>query len=150
MTQEQINEFNIKCAEFMGWQRLTEEEQIDFLCCKDLSKVRPDLIPIFKSEDSIYWIDTLEFHSDWNKLHMVIDKIESLDERHKHYEWYDIDNELRNNFMSYSVDIEQNQCFIWENLELDPATCMGKSRANTKKEAVIDAINQFLDKYNNL
>ena len=119
-------DYNKLCAEFLGTEE-TEylvEEQMDLRGNKELL-----------------------FHSDWDWIMQVIEKIENINEKEKHYQWEGIDGTTRNNFINYEVNIERNECGIWLNLELDPAQEYGYAKANTKKEAAVQAIWQFLNKY---
>lgn len=105
MTQEEVLEYNKRCAEFLGWK-------IDFdeiLYVPDTCKVKPQ----------IYWpaYQNLLFHSDWNWIMEVVEAIERITQ----------------------VNIYKNECSIAKEVNLEYFKGYG-----TKKEAVVQAINQFL------
>ena len=107
-------EYNKLCVEFLGYVNTTPTD-------KDFN--------IYKHPTTNQMIETnfdSRFIDDWNSIHKIIEKIESLDESKNHYQWKDIDGSTRTNFNGYSVDIEGNECFIWLNLELDPPEILGE------------------------
>lgn len=112
MNEQQILEYNKRCAKFMGYQVMTEESFLMYEYPKgtDLSKV---------------YIDTaLVFHSDWNWIMEVVEAIEKL---------------------GGTIIIEHTTCNI------QPKGGPFKTHpivGETKKEAVVKAINQLLIWYN--
>lgn len=133
MTQEEINKFNKKCAEFLGYKI-----------------VYPDI-----SDDNAYWErewenegqtfrkildrnDLLAFHKDWNWIMKVVEAIEKIyDDFHGYF----------------GVYINSNSCTIQgTNLRTDPdnyhPAYFSEHLGEDKKEAVVQAINQFLIWYN--
>lgn len=72
---------------------------------------------------------SMKFHSDWNWIHEVIDVIEILKNK------------------KFKVRIFYNVCEIEKNYK--PFINFYFNRKRTKKEAVIQAINQFLIWYKN-
>jgi hypothetical protein len=84
----------------------------------------------------------------------VVEKIESLDLKEYGYQWEGIDGETEYNNGSICVEIEQNRCWIYMNLSLDPFhTFNEKSRGidfPTKIEAVYAAVVEFIEYYNEL
>jgi hypothetical protein len=67
MTQEELLDYNRKCAEFLGYVKLTEESRL-----LEYYKVYKDLDGEYVSETA------LKFHSDWNWIHEIIEFIEKL------------------------------------------------------------------------
>jgi len=106
MTQEEILEYNKMCAEFLGWTI----DQDEILTVPEECKVKPQ----------IYWpaYKNLLFHSDWNWIKSVLEKISSLNEE------------------GFSDDA----AVAFDDL-LDLSIF-------SSKEAVVQAINQFLIWYN--
>ena len=119
MTQEEILEYNKKCAEFLG------KEINVFLCTPTLTH--------YQFGHSMLLTKDMKFHSDWNWIMEVVEAIEKL----------------RLNFKIglYWVTIEpipQSE-IDWKPLNIP------HSQVNSdlnKKEAVVQAINQFLIWYN--
>lgn len=115
MNEKEILEYNKRCAEFLGGS---------------LHKMQPPLNP--------QWFDLpfskrgipeglLKFHSDWNWIMEVVETIE---------------NKLND---SFNVDIvNKNQCEIVRNGEEFICGAGFDTINHRKKEAVVDAINQFL------
>lgn len=120
MTQEEILEYNKLCAEFLKWEFTTFKEVYNH-------------INDFKGNqyDSL---EELQFHSDWNWIMMVIEKIEGLGFNTDSY-----------SPIQGSVELEYtlHEFNIWD--KINPEI---QGRGKTKKEAVIQAINQFLIWYN--
>lgn len=77
-----------------------------------------------------YELKDMQFHSDWNWIMMVVEAIENYSNTVEGYK--------------YQVDIQNNHCLI------ERSDCCGGKRfySKTKKEAVVQAINQFLIWYN--
>ena len=105
MTQEEIIQYNKRCAEFLGYT-LREND-----CYNGDDKLVAKL--------SFLQTADLKFHSDWNWIMEVVEAIEKL---------------------GHTVDIWNNVCVIPH---------LKKSIGESKKEAVVEAINQFLIWYNN-
>ncbi len=89
-------------------------------------------------------LDKLEFHTNWNWIVSVIEKIESLDDSKLYYKWKDVDGKDRSNFNGYSVEIEGCECRIWLHLELDQSQLISSATGNNKLDATIRAISKFL------
>jgi hypothetical protein len=107
MTQEEILQYNKRCAEFLGYKNTTPDD-------KDFN--------IYQSEkgmiigNKIYTLletMSMRFHSDWNWIMEVVEAIEKK-------AWV--------NIKGCAVDI----------------STIVNLNAPTKKEAVVQAINQFL------
>ena len=112
MSQEEILEYNKKCAAFLGWDynkfmdRWNEED--------------------FQHEYSNTNSIDLKFHSDWNWIMEVVEAIEKIDD----------------NF--YFVKINTGGCFIHPLNDTRDYKGICYQAGKTKKEAVVQAINQFL------
>lgn len=80
-----------------------------------------------------YEIHEMKFHSDWNWIMEVVDAIEKLD--------------------NFYVQIEESACYIYDISKFTDEQCnpfiLCDLKLSSKKEAVIQAINQFLIWYNN-
>ena len=139
MKQKEILEYNKRCAEFLGaidskhtWGYMLKEDELNLSFALFDEK-------IFSNDGggSGWLIKDLKFHSDWNWIMEVVEAIEKLDNS------------------KYEVTILESECAIIdkqaaENEEnpfmIKPiAACF---KANSKKEAVVQAINKFLIWYN--
>lgn len=98
------------------------------------------------------------FHTSWDALMQVVEKLESLDFSEKMYSW-EMGGETQYNFMGIEVDISLNRCWITINLQLDPPLWLNDEwlkKQNditfecTKKEAVffscVEAV-QYINEY---
>lgn len=134
MSKFDRKKYNKLCAEFMGFEQYEIENKSNgyFVDFKD------GFAPYPRS------LGSLEFHTNWNWIVSVIEKIESLDDSKLHYQWKDVDGEDRSNFNGYSVDIEGCECRIWLHLELDPFQLISSATSNNKLDATISAIYNFL------
>lgn len=108
MTQEEILQYNKKCAEFLEWYY----ENNKWL---KLEPLNGGVIAVLKCNSDF----DLKFHSDWNWIKAVLDKISSLNED----------------------DFSDNTAVAFDDL-LDLSVF-------SSKEAVVEAINQFLKWYKN-
>ena len=101
-----------------------------------------------------YKIEDSQFHKSWDWLMPVVEKIESLDLKEYGYQWEGIDGKTEYNNGSICVEIEQDRCWIYMNLSLDPFhTFNEKSRGikfPTKIEATYAAVVEFIEYYNEL
>jgi hypothetical protein len=104
MTQEEILDYNKRCAEFLNLHR--DEE-----------------VAIFNMRSYSY--DCLKFDLDWNWIMEVVDAIEKL---------------------GYQFNIYHEDCVIEKDKKFIVITHATKKKS--KKEAVVQAINQFLKFYN--
>lgn len=129
MTQQEIIKYNKRCAEFLG--HTFYDKQISFGRSENPEPtILPNFVLINKKE---YQLPQLQFHSDWNWIMKVVEAIEKL-----------------NNFY---VQIEESACYIYDILKFNDEQCNPSISCdlslNSKKEAVVHAINQFLIWYNN-
>lgn len=122
MTQEWIDQFNKKCAEFLGYVNTTPAD-------KDFN--------IYKNEkgmiigNKIYtMLETMsmKFHSDWNWIMEVVEAIEKLGY------WVCI----QNTYIGFGNKNDENAFLNYS----------FSSFRTTKREAVIQAIDQFIDWHN--
>ena len=101
-----------------------------------------------------YKIEDSQFHKSWDWLMPVVEKIESLDLKEYGYQWEGIDGKTEYNNGSICVEIEQDRCWIYMNLSLDPFhTFNEKSRGvefPTKIEATYAAVVEFIEYYNTI
>lgn len=120
MTEEEKVEYRIKCAEFLGMYDYSKDNEY-------FEKRR-----YFKySEESKnppcgYFNMTTCFITDWSSIMEVVEAIEKLD--------------------NYYTQIEEQSCYIYDistfdDNQTDPIII---SDGETKKEAIVNAINQFL------
>jgi len=102
MTQEEIQEYNKRCAEFI-----------------ELELTGPGFSAGYFYKNNFYQFHELKFHSDWNWIMEVVEKIERLT-------------------VNTRVRIESHSCKLthdnYSNIEI----------GLTKKEAVIQTINHVL------
>ena len=115
MTQEEILDYNKRCAEFLGWKQIKDLEEID----ENNQHVKDCWFLAYT--ELVFWnTDVLKFHSDWNWIMEVVDAI----------------NKTQNPRTSGDT--------THSSLKREVQVLLGKSI----KEAVVQAINQFLIWYN--
>lgn len=126
MNQQEIIEFNRKCAEFLGFKKS------DFYHVnKTLYYIKDTDCPVkFHGRD-----DTLQFHSDWNWIMEVVGKIQSLDIVH-------------DNTRSYDSVFKEWQCTFSPSYKTHDFDYIAGRSKTLEKEAVVEAINQFLTWHN--
>ena len=111
----------------------------------DSYSYRPGQSDLLKEEN-------LNYHKSWGWLMAVVEKIESLDLMEYGYQWEGIDGETEYNNGSICVEIEQNQCWIYMNLSLDPMHTLNENthrmKFDTKLEATYAAVVEFIEYYN--
>ncbi len=112
MTQEEILQYNKRCAEFLGM------DNDAFLLAKQIEKNTG--------------ICHLKFHSDWNWIMEVVEAIE-----HKTIEGYPYRFETKNGYVWFLNELADKDSIIIQT-EIN----------SSLKEAVVEAINQFLIWYN--
>ena len=104
MTQE-IKNYNRLCAVFLGWK---------------YNKNSDDYQPTDFRFGSAKWLSDMQFHSDWNWIHEIIQKIKN------------------------TTNPKEHSDTTFSTLRKKIQTHLGRS----DKEAVVQAINQFLIWYN--
>ncbi len=109
MTQEEILEYNKRCAYFLGWKYIEDGDIWN---------------PGISYNYSFIYTDNLQFRSDWNWIMEVVEAIDKIQHT--------------------QVDILGKYCRI-SSKGID---FKGSSKED-KKEAVVQAINQFLIWYKN-
>ena len=121
MTQEEILEYNKMCAEFLGWTI----DQDEILTVPEECKVKPQ----------IYWpaYKNLLFHSDWNWIMEVVEAIEKLK--------FNVRITIACIKIENAFDNDSNLSPIYKFHSI-------QGEFESKKEAVVQAINQFLIWYN--
>jgi len=122
MTQEEILDYNKKCAEFLG---------VDIHYSVEVYKDSKS--PLRQYIDNRPKSEPLLFHSDWNWIEEVLNKIEG--ENFLYILKSDVYGEER----GYSLEFYDN--------DGEPIFTHLRTYCN-KKEAVVQAINQFLIWYN--
>ena len=144
MTQEEIKEYNKRCAECLGYVNTTPTD-------KDFNIHENNKGKMIETNF------TNVFIKNWNWIMKVVEKIETteilLDEKYKKgflknsthgNVIFSITYDNREEFKGWlsSVSIELEHPYIYDSLNYEI------SRFKTKKEAVVHAINQFLIWYN--
>lgn len=120
MTQQEILEYNKRCAEFLGWYY----ENNKWL---KLESLKSGVIAVLKCNSDF----DLKFHSDWNWIMEVVAKIQLLDIVHDYSRGYD------------NVYKEWTCSFTPAYKTHDFGYILGISK-NSEMEAVVQVINQFL------
>jgi hypothetical protein len=130
MTAKEILEYNILCAEFLEWKKTTEQFKIDWVGCQTkerLERLNEEYIPILEKNGNVIFSDfsVIDFYSDWNRIMEVYTKINNSKITAPM-------NGIPDSIMPY---IEKRRPIV-------------KAIVDSKKESVIQAINQFLIWYN--
>ena len=130
LTQEWINQYNKKCAEFLGayW-------------CNDDLNAYPSGYWMLDGEDNLpHDLEHMEFHSDWNWIMEVVEKIESIKQ---------LTLETCNNWVGeFTIVIRYKSYSSTHYFSREIPRVSHGQDFRTKKEAVIQAIDQFIDWYN--
>ena len=130
-TMEEILQYNKRCAEFLGISNGYFKSEIDcptpeyeWMCARAncTYQIQKEDFPLLN-----VW-DYLEFHSDWNWIMAVVEAIEKLG-----YESLIGGGE----YYYPEKGMRYIQSFIKDEINIH-------EEAKTKKEAVVQAINQFL------
>lgn len=146
MTQEEILDYNRRCAEFLDWKFSQHYEHYDefyYEWEEENSGVWYKVEDFVEDTDSTYvkvegrglknYHYRLKFHDDWNWIMEVVEAIEKLPEHYTtaiHSDTFDKGDEYK--------------MFIFNN---EGEILVGEN-GKTKKEAVVNTINQFLIWYN--
>ena len=131
MTQEEILEYNKRCAEFLG-SELKNDGQYNYWTYDHLG------FNLMKISGSAWISGNFEFHSDWNWIMEIVEAICKLGFRKYSYSH---EEHSRCVFTDLSI-IFQNHSFGGGNIVSDSGKIV------SEKEAVVQAINQFLIWYN--
>ena len=129
MKQEEILDYNKRCAEFLG-SELKNDGQYNYWTYDHLG------FNLMKISGSAWISGNFEFHSDWNWIMEVVEAIEKLDinknkfSSYPFYQGFNLENNTYYAHLQFGEDLHFN----------------GESKS--KKEAVVQAINQFLIWYN--
>lgn len=139
MKEQEILEYNKRCAEFMGLKRGWWNYQE-----KPLTEDKKQWLDIDGKTflgTSVYCDKDLQFHSDWNWIMEVVEKIEVNFPKYT-LEWEYDDREEFSEEGKYKA--------YWFTLMPKDEICKELSdlRSQSRKEAVIQAINKFLIWYN--
>ena len=142
MTQEEINDYNRRCAEFLGLKRgwwISQQKPLT-----DDKKQWCDLDGKTFLGSKVYFDKDLKFHSDWNWIMKVVEDIEELG-----YQFDITGNEVgvNSNIMSME-NISTGGTMNSYNRSYYPTIISICEEDYSKKEAVVQAINQFLIWYN--
>lgn len=121
LDKKEILEYNKRCAEFLGWEYDSKHDDYEPTDCKF---------------GSAKYLSDMQFHSDWNWIMEVLKGITKIG-----YNWELIDFKgtvKEEKFMKCSIfDLQLNTPFIKFTYE-----------SADEKEAVTEAINNFLIWYN--
>ena len=120
MTKQEILDYNKRCAEFLGYVNTTPTDK-DF----NIYENKKGMI-IGKKIYTMLETMSMQFQSDWNWVMEVVEAIEKL---------------------KFRVEIKSVSCCIYKNSVLK-FSFYGIKDKSSKKEAVVQAINQFLIWYN--
>ena len=137
MTQQEILEYNKRCAKFLG--AIDNTHEWGFMLQPNELNLSFDLFnkKLFSNDEGSGWfVKDLKFHSDWNWIMEVVEKIQTLDK------------------LGGIVMIQQGRCRITSRMAGDNTVYADVSYyylhgMRKQKEAVVQAINQFLIWYNN-
>jgi hypothetical protein len=130
MTQQEINDYNRRCADFLGWKYVSsidvkEQKYDQSIEAGWYCEIPKTLHP--KINRNLYIgrnHHCLKFHLDWN---LIMEMVESIEKR------------------GYEIDIFSN-CV--EVTDIPDENYITEAVGKTKKEAVVQGINQFLIWYN--
>lgn len=133
MTQEWIDQYNKKCAKFLGWKETTDQFKIEWTGCRTkerLDRINKQYIPILEKNGDVLFPDfsVMDFTEDWNWIMEVVDKIERLDKVEDPIYRFTISENM------VKIDTSNDE-IVW-------------TRDKTKKDATIIAIDKFIELYN--
>lgn len=147
MDREWIDQYNKKCAEFLGCKSkvvalFDEDEDKETIYIEEFSKPtwwnasynhRYGFVSYQQTKYMLY-------HSDWNWIMEVIDKIESIK---------DLTLETCNNWIGeFTIVIRYSSYSSTHYYSIKKPRISEGQDFRSKKEAVIQAINKFIDWYN--
>lgn len=138
MTQKWIDRYNKKCAEFLFPELVDVDDAEIWGINTLLIESNQSKYEILNNRRSnIFMSIDLKFRSDWNWIMEVVDKIESLEDKQFYMEWIWLN---KTNVGLYQRETNSGST-LWEYIARF-------SDSKTKKQAVIQAIDQFIDWYN--
>lgn len=117
MKQEEILEYNKRCAEFLGWKQIKDLEII-----VEENEHLKDCWYLPYTELVFWNTDVLKFSTDWNWIMDVVESIEKL---------------------GYKFQLGWNITALISLVPNTPAK-IALIESENRKEAVVQAINQFL------
>lgn len=135
---QQMTNFNKRCAEFLGYKVITEKPYDGAITVQEGCN-NPSFLHDRMIEES--WYVYPEFDSDWNWIMEVVEKIENTN-RQSHLDYYEIKICKNCIDVRYSMGIVKRYTF--SNDYLEQAISDKRKHFVTKKEATINAINEFL------
>lgn len=139
-------QLNLKCAKFLEWKPAFAHEAdrygyiqtVDGFSTPFYNNSDPQLVE--SNQDlTIHSISELKFHSDWNWIMEVIEKIESLGYATSLSHNYVISNYGNDCF---KIDTKSNAISAYDDKPIQFSLTKGK------KEATIESIDRFIDWYN--
>lgn len=129
MTKKEILRYNKRCAKFLGWQR-SEKHNYAFIIPKSFN--------IGNMSVDYYLPEYLEFHSDWNWIMKVVERIKFIEDNQGIFfgeEYYRI---------NFEIDLLNGVDFRIDEDRIFMQTSFGKEEL---KEAVVKGISAFLKWY---
>ena len=133
MNHEFIPSFNLKCAEFLGWKRHFAHEPdmygyiqtVDGYFTPYVNHSANEQCLELNHHPNIHSVSELNFHSDWNWIHNVIDKV-SFDP------------------LKLPMNGTENSITPWMNARRP----IIESLIKNDKSKLIESIDQYIDWYN--
>lgn len=125
MTKTEILNYNKQCAYIIGWlKQYNGQDFIEINSNKLIEWLPSNIYNRTMTGKYQFDLELCKFHSDWNWIHEIIESIEKLN--------YYTKNECIRNVNYFNIyELENNE-----------VTFYGTS--NSKKEAVVEAIDKFL------
>lgn len=127
MTQQEILEYNKRCALFLGAIYSEQAEAWGFGNAKNIGSKMFHGVMYHNVIQAERFEKELKFHSDWNWIMDVVEAIEKL---------------TKQDGYGYEILITNSLCVIEETNKIFDSN--QRVYAKTTKEAVVGAINQFL------
>lgn len=136
MKQEEILEYNKRCAEFLGYELITPQMRKSPEKWNNSYWEHKDKANVDASKKVLGSEKSLSFNSDWNRIMEVLKQITKCG-----YNWELID------FNGTVREEKFMKCSIF-NLQLDKPNHKFIFESSDAKEAVVQAIDSFLKFYN--
>ena len=144
MIKEEILEYNKRCAEFLGYKECLVNIT-DNYGYKVVVEGYITPFPKLNFDGTIYQydVDSLLFHSDWNWIMEIVEAIEKLEFIGKvSIQYYTLFSGMGCYKIQIGRDSEDNK--HPDSFPIEVAEFVSSDSNNIKKEAVVQAINQFL------